>query len=121
MIKIKRAYDPVEPGDGFRVLVDRLWPRGVTRDELKLDSWQRDVAPSDALRKSYHHDVSRWDEFKTSYVAELESNQEALGLLLEMAGTGDVSLEFAASDTEHNNAVVLKEYLESRLGTQMPL
>jgi uncharacterized protein YeaO (DUF488 family) len=117
MIKIKRAYDPAEPQDGLRILVDRLWPRGISKDALKLDLWLRGAAPSDALRKEYHHDVSRWEEFRTRYAAELESNQEALEPLIDMASKGDMTLVYAAKDREHNNAVVLKEYLEARPGS----
>lgn len=116
MIKLKRVYDPAEPSDGKRFLVERLWPRGVRKDALPLDGWLRDVAPSDELRRWFHHDPARWEDFQQRYWAELETKPETWKLLVEAARQGDVTLLFSARDTEHNNAVALKAFLESRLG-----
>jgi len=116
MIKLKRVYDPAEPSDGKRFLVERLWPRGVRKDALPLDGWLRDVAPSDELRRWFHHDPARWEDFQQRYWAELEIKPETWKPLVEAARQGDVTLLFSARDTEHNNAVALKAFLESRLG-----
>ena len=112
-IAIKRAYDAVGPDDGYRVLVDRLWPRGLTRDALRLDEWARDLAPSTPLRKWFGHDPARWPEFRTRYLAELRT-APASGLLTRLAArarTERVTLVYAARDTEHNEARVLAELL----------
>jgi uncharacterized protein YeaO (DUF488 family) len=112
-IRLKRAFDPPEPGDGRRFLVDRLWPRGVKKDNLQLDGWRKEVAPSAALRKWFGHDPEKWDEFRRRYAAELERKPEAWQPLLEAARRGTVTLVFAARDTARNNAVALKDYLEA--------
>jgi uncharacterized protein YeaO (DUF488 family) len=114
MIKIKRAYDPPGRGDGKRFLVDRLWPRGVTKEKLRLDDWSKDVAPSDALRKRFHHDPAQWGEFQRRYFAELDARPDAWQPILDAAWRGTVTLVYSARDTEHNNAVALKTYLESK-------
>ncbi|KUO84160.1 MAG: DUF488 family protein [Thermoproteus sp.] len=111
MIKAKRVYDPPEPGDGVRVLVDRLWPRGVRREAV--DVWMREVAPSDELRRWFSHDPARWEEFKARYWRELDGNPK-VEELLELARRGDVTLLYAAR-SPYNNAEALKEYLERRL------
>ena len=113
-IMLKRAYDPPARSDGRRVLVDRVWPRGIARHELGIDAWRKDLAPSTELRKWFAHDASRWEEFKERYFDELASRAEAVDELAAEAKTGRVTLVFAAKDPEHNNAVALKEYLESR-------
>ncbi|HPE63603.1 MAG TPA: DUF488 domain-containing protein [Methanothrix sp.] len=115
-IKIKRAYDPPGPEDGRRFLVDRLWPRGVKREALKLDGWIKDVAPSDELRRWYGHDPTRWEEFQRRYEEELERNKEAWEPLLKEARSEDVTLVYAARDEEQNNAVVLRNFLQNRAG-----
>jgi uncharacterized protein YeaO (DUF488 family) len=115
MIRIKRAYEPAEPGDGARVLVDRLWPRGIGKKALRLDSWYKDIAPSSQLRKWFGHDPARWNEFRKYYFAELDSNPEAWRSLIELARSGDVTLLYSAKNEEHNNAMALKDYLESKL------
>ncbi len=115
MIRLKRVYEPPEPADGRRFLVERLWPRGFKRDELKLDGWVKEAAPSDGLRRWFGHDPARWEEFKARYFAELDSRPEGLKPLLEAARAGEITLLFSARDLEHNNAVALKEYLEARL------
>ncbi len=117
MIQIKRAYDPVEDTDGYRVLVDRLWPRGVSKRELKLDDWFKEVAPSDELRNWFDHDPKKFEEFKQRYYSELASNNssqiEELISICQIHST--VTLIYAAKDQTHNNAVVLKEYLDEQL------
>jgi len=120
MISIKRAYETASPGDGQRLLVDRLWPRGVTREKLKIDEWYRSASPSAELRKWFGHDPARWPEFKKRYLAELESRPENWKPLLERAGKGKTTLVYGARDTEHNDAVVLKELLEAGLAGKRP-
>jgi uncharacterized protein YeaO (DUF488 family) len=117
MVKLERAYEPAAAGGGYRVLVERLWPRGVKKDELVLDEWAKELAPSTELRKWFAHDVERWSEFKRRYRRELEQSPaaERLHELAERAAKGTVTLVFSSHDAEHNNAVVLKEELE-RLG-----
>jgi uncharacterized protein YeaO (DUF488 family) len=114
-IDVKRAYDPPTRSDGYRVLIDRLWPRGITKDDLQVDVWLKDLAPSADLRKWFGHDPKKWDEFRRRYARELEGHAAALEQLVERARAGRVTLVFGAKDTEHNNAVALKEHLESRL------
>ncbi len=110
-IDLRRAYDPPDPRDGYRVLVDRRWPRGVRRDELSIDEWARDVAPSEELRRWFGHDPQRWDEFRRRYLAELETpeGRAALERVARRAASGHVTLVFGARDREHNQAVVLAE------------
>jgi len=115
MIQIRRAYDRAAPDDGERYLVDRLWPRGVTREELHAAEWIKDVAPSDALRKWFGHDPDKWPEFQKRYAAELEQNPDAWRPLAAAAHTGRVTLLYGAKDEAHNNAVALKAYLERKL------
>ena len=114
-IELKRAYDRAAESDGYRVLVDRIWPRGVAKDDLRVDAWLKDLAPSAGLRKWFRHDPAKWDEFKKRYARELEQRSDALEQLVARARAGRVTLVFGAKDTEHNNAVALKEYLERRL------
>ena len=116
-IELKRAYDRAAESDGYRVLVDRIWPRGVAKGDLQVDAWLKDLAPSAGLRKWFRHDPAKWDEFKQRYGRELEQRADALEQLLERARTRPVTLVFGAKDTEHNNAVALKEHLERRLDT----
>ena len=115
MIRIKRVYEPAEPEDGSRILVDRLWPRGIEKKKLRLDSWYKDVAPSNELRKWSHHDPARWDEFRRRYFAELDSNPAAWTSLVGLARSGTVTLLYSAKDELHNNAEALRDYLESKL------
>lgn len=114
-IQVKRAYDPPAPGDGCRVLVDRLWPRGLSKERAAVDEWLREVAPSTDLRRWFAHDPARWAEFKRRYSAELDAPAapEAVARLRSLAAEGDVTLLYAATDELHNNAVVLREYLAS--------
>ena len=110
-IETVRVYEAGETTSGRRYLVDRIWPRGVTKDELRLDGWLKDVAPSDELRRWFGHDPRRWEEFRRRYTAELEARPEAWQPLLEAAREGDVTLLYGARDTEHNQAVVLRGHL----------
>jgi uncharacterized protein YeaO (DUF488 family) len=112
MIKLKRAYDAPATNDGSRFLVERLWPRGVAKATLPLDGWLKDVAPSTALRKWFHHDPDRWAEFRTRYFAELKQNEDALSPLRQAVRRGTVTLIFSSHDTEHNNAVALRDFLQ---------
>lgn len=111
MITIKRAYDPPLRSDGTRVLVDRLWPRGVSKDDLKLDMWLKEVAPSPALRKWFSHDPQRWEEFQRRYIDELKHNADAWKPIAERAHGHHITLVFGSKDLEHNNAVVLQNFL----------
>jgi uncharacterized protein YeaO (DUF488 family) len=114
MIKLKRVYEPPEPADGRRVLVERLWPRGVKREALHLDAWLKEVAPSGSLRRWFNHDPVRWPEFQKRYAAELDGNRAAWLAIREAAERGTVTLLFSAHDVEHNNAVALRAYVEGR-------
>ncbi len=112
MIGIKRIYDPVAPDDGRRILVDRLWPRGLRREEARIDGWLRDLAPSDELRKWFGHDPARWRRFKSRYAHELARQCDELESLRRDARRGAVTLVYAALDRQYNNAAALKEVLE---------
>jgi uncharacterized protein YeaO (DUF488 family) len=115
MIALKRVYEPAEAADGTRFLVERLWPRGVRKSALVLDAWLKDVAPSTELRRWFGHDPERWQEFRRRYAAELDARPDAWAPILQADRSGTVTLLYSAHDTEHNNAVALKAYLESRL------
>lgn len=114
MIRIKRAYDPPEASDGPRFLVDRLWPRGVTKARLQIEAWLKDLAPSNQLRKWFSHDPAKWDEFQRRYSVELDAKPEVLQALQKAARRGSITLLYGAHDTEHNNAVTLRAYLVKR-------
>jgi len=114
VIRLKRVYEPPERSDGMRFLVERLWPRGVRKEALKLDAWLKDVAPSGELRRWFGHDPVRWDEFRRRYASELDAQPEAWHEILSAADNGTVTLLFSARDTLHNNAVALKSYLEGQ-------
>jgi len=116
MILIKRAYEAAKAADGKRFLVDRLWPRGVSKEKLELTAWVKDAAPSNELRQWYHHDLTQWDEFRRRYTGELEANPEAWKPLVAAARKGKMTLLYSSQHTDRNNAVVLKEFLEKRLG-----
>lgn len=113
MIKIKRVYDPFEPEDGKRILIDRLWPRGIKKEGLKMDEWLKEIAPSDKLRKWFSHDPKKYGEFKKRYTKELEDKSEILKRIKREARKGRVTILFSAKDTEHNNATALKETLSA--------
>jgi uncharacterized protein YeaO (DUF488 family) len=110
-VKLKRAYEKPAATDGARILVDRLWPRGLTKDAAALDSWAKDLAPSTELRKWFGHDPARWAEFKRRYAAELRQHSALLDALRQRAELGPVTLVYAARDEEHNEAVVLRDTL----------
>lgn len=115
MIRIKRVYETADKGDGYRVLVDRLWPRGMKKEQVKIDLWMKDVAPSDALRKSFHHDPLKWPNFEKKYRSELKSKKPLLAELRKIEKEhGTITLLFGAKDEEHNQAVVLAEEMKGR-------
>ena len=114
MLRIKRIYDTADDGDGLRVLIDRLWPRGLSKDAAHVDLWLKDVAPSTELRKWFAHDPDKWAEFRQSYLAELRDQSEALSQLRAHMRKGCVTLLYGAKDEAHNNAVVLKTLLEGK-------
>lgn len=116
MIRTKRVYDLPSKEDGRRVLVDRLWPRGVSKADAQIDEWLKDVAPSDALRKWFGHVPARWDGFKSRYFEELAKQPAVLEQLRAKERNGVITLVYGAKDIEHNNAVALKEYLENPPG-----
>jgi uncharacterized protein YeaO (DUF488 family) len=110
-VRTKRIYEEPEPGDGYRVLIDKLWPRGVAKQAAKLDEWDRDPAPSDGLRRWFGHDPARFAEFRRRYLAELETKSERVDELRRRARRGPLTIVYAARDTAHNNAAVLAELL----------
>jgi uncharacterized protein YeaO (DUF488 family) len=113
MIQLKRVYDPPAPSDGYRVLVDRVWPRGVTKRAAALDEWMKEIAPSTGLRTWFNHRVDRWEAFRTRYRHELQQRRPELATLRARAEKGRVTLLYGAKDTQHNQAVVLREMLDS--------
>jgi|SRR6185437_15967839 len=115
MIQIKRVYDPPSSSDGARFLVDKLWPRGLKKSDVKMKAWIKDVAPSDGLRQWFRHEPEKWPEFRRRYFHEIALREESLKPLLEAAAAHDVTLLFSAHDAEHNNAAALKEYLEKKV------
>ena len=115
MIRTKRVYDAASSSDGVRILVERLWPRGMKKAALKMDAWLKEVAPSDDLRRWFSHDPEKWAEFRKRYAAELAARPEAWKALLEQAARHNLTLLYSAHDTEHNNAVALKSFLETKL------
>lgn len=114
MILTKRAYDPPQQDDGLRILVDRLWPRGIKKDDLLIDDWIKDISPSTELRQWFAHEPVKWTEFVKKYFKELDTKKDSWQTLLNRAKRRRVTLLYAAKDTEHNNAVALKQYLESK-------
>ena len=113
-ILVKRVYDPASEKDGYRVLVDRIWPRGLRKDAARIDLWLKDIAPSTALRQWFDHDPSKWREFKTRYFRELTRHEDQVNQLKEMSKAKRLTLLYAAKNTENNNAAALKEYLGMR-------
>lgn len=111
-IKIKRVYEPPDKDDGMRILVDRLWPRGLTKEKASVNLWLKDIAPSTELRKWFGHDPSKWEEFKKRYLGELKDNREQIRLLKQEVEKGVVTLVYGAKDEAHNEALVLQENSE---------
>lgn len=113
-IRTRRIYDPPARGDGRRILIDRLWPRGLSKEDARLDFWAKQVAPSSALRRWYGHDPKKWETFRRRYFAELDANPEGLAALRAALGRGTNTLLFGSREERLNNATALKEYLERR-------
>jgi uncharacterized protein YeaO (DUF488 family) len=114
-VRLKRAYEPAAPADGYRVLIDRLWPRGVSRERAKLDRWEKELPPSSELRHWFGHDPSRFEEFRRRYIEELSGQRARLTALRRLARDGTLTLVYSAHDTEHNDAVVLAAVLRRGL------
>jgi len=114
-VRLKRAYDPAAPTDGYRVLIDRLWPRGISREHARLDDWTKELAPGTELRQWFGHDPGRFEEFRRRYIEELRSQRPRLTALRKRARDGTLTLVYSAHDTEHNDAVVLAEVLRHGL------
>ncbi len=113
-IRIKRVYDPPSPHDGMRILVDRLWPRGLSRDKARVDLWLKELAPSTELRKWFNHEPEKWDEFRRRYLQELQQQPEALAHAIDAMGTGPVTLLFGAREARFNDAVALRDFILAR-------
>jgi uncharacterized protein YeaO (DUF488 family) len=118
MLKLKRAYEPGTRSDGTRILVERLWPRGLSKATLRVDAWLKDVGPSTELRQWFSHDPDKWPRFRTRYFRELDSRPEAWRPIVTAARRGTVTLVYSSRDTEHNNAVALKDYLQPKVRRQ---
>ena len=118
MIKLKRVYEKEDPSDGVRYLIERLWPRGVKKAALRIDGWLKDAGPSTELRKWFSHDAEKWQEFRRRYSVELDRAPEAWAPIRDAARQGTVTLLYSSHDTEHNNAVALKEYIEHKVGAK---
>lgn len=121
VVEVKRAYEPAADSDGIRFLVERLWPRGIKKADLHVDDWLKDVAPSNDLRRWFAHDPEKWPEFRRRYFAELDDHPESWRRIRDAARHGRVTLVYSAHDTEHNNAVALKEYLSAHGGRRKPV
>ncbi len=118
MIKLKRVYEEEDSQDGIRYLVERLWPRGVKKTSLRIDAWLKDAGPSTELRKWFSHDPGKWPEFRRRYFAELDRAPDVWAPVAHAARGGAVTLLYSSHDTEHNNAVALKEYVEQKIGAK---
>jgi uncharacterized protein YeaO (DUF488 family) len=120
MLKLKRAYDPVSKADGTRFLVERLWPRGLSKAKVHVDAWEKEVGPSTELRRWFSHDPEKWPEFRRRYFRELDARPEAWRPILSKARRGTVTLVYSSRDSTHNNAVALQEYLSARARRRAP-
>ena len=120
MISVKRAYEPVAASDGTRLLVERLWPRGLTKEKLHVAEWLKEAGPSTELRKWFAHDPAKWDRFRERYARELDAQPEAWQLIVTAARRGKVTLVYSSHDEEHNNAVALQEYLAGKMRRRRP-
>ena len=114
MIQVKRVYEPVSESDGERILVDRLWPRGLSKETARISVWLRDIAPTDELRKWYTHDEAKWAEFKKRYFSELSGKGDLIATIMERAKKGNVTLLFSSRAEKYNNAVALRAYIEEK-------
>lgn len=114
-IRLKRIYDKPANRDGHRVLIDRLWPRGIKKDDARLDDWAKDIAPSDELRKWFDHDPNKWPAFKKKYAAQLKGQHEALKAIVKAVPSNTLTLLYAAKDEKHNHAIVLQAYLQDHI------
>ena len=112
-IKIKRAYEPIAKSDGFRILVDRLWPRGIKKEDAHVDIWLKDIAPSNELRKWFNHEPEKWAGFRKKYLAELQSSPVTAELLEQVKKHTTITLVYSAKDEQHSQAIVIKEFLET--------
>jgi len=115
MIKVQRIYNNPKGNDSFRILVDRIWPRGLSRDKVKVDLWQKNIAPSNSLRKWFAHDEMKWNEFKRRYFRELDERRELIDIILSKTNEGLITLLYGAKNEKFNNAIALKEYLEDKI------
>ncbi len=118
MLKIQRVYDPPSAGDGKRILIDRLWPRGLRKDDAKIDAWIKEAGPGTELRKWFNHDPEKWKGFKQRFFAELDAKPDVVSEIVGLARKGTVTLLFGSKEERFNNAVALKEYLEARMGAR---
>jgi len=116
MLKIKRVYDEPSKADGRRILVDRLWPRGLKKEDAHIDEWFKELSPSNELRKWFNHDPKKWGEFRKRFFSELREHEELMDSVISAARKGSVTLLFGSKEERFNNAVALKEYIESRMG-----
>jgi len=114
-ISIKRIYESPTPEDGFRVLVDRVWPRGMTKEKAAIDLWDKDIAPSSELRKWFNHELAKWDAFQTKYRDELAAKADSLKQLLEASARKPITLLYGAKDEQHNQAIVLRDFLKKAI------
>lgn len=115
VIKVERIYNNPKGNKTFRVLVDRLWPRGLSKANVKVDLWQKDIAPSNSLRKWFSHDENKWNDFKARYFKELEKNSESVNTILDKINEGPITLLYGSKEEKFNNAIALKEYLEEKI------
>ena len=115
MVKIKRVYDPPFPDDGKRILIDRLWPRGLKKENAHINEWIKELAPSTELRKWFNHDPEKWGEFRKRFFSELQGKQDAVDVIVNAARKGPVTLLFGSKEERYNNATALKEYIEARM------
>lgn len=114
-IRVERIYDEPQGDKSFRILVDKLWPRGLKKDKVSIDLWQRDIGPSDSLRKWFAHDANKWSKFKNQYFKELDNNKDLVGMIVDKANEQPITLLYSAREQRFNNAVALKEYLEKKI------
>ena len=113
-LQIKRAYEAVDKNDGYRILVDRIWPRGIKKSNAKIDLWLKEIAPSNELRKWFNHDSKKWNQFRTKYFKELKNKDQELNVIKQQLKKSTVTLLFGAKDQEHNQAVALQEYIQQK-------